>query len=250
MSKANDPAMYFEDPQVIELCRAVINGDIPKVDALLASGAKVNARGKDGMTPLLFSMAGFDKAGIKRLMEHGADPNLQMDNKDSFMRFAARANDSDYLIIAFALGGDPNLKGKMERTLLFETAMENNENVLESLKLLLKNGADINAIDRSMENAAMAAAGISQYEPALFLLERGADFSQKDRWGYTIKHPLEENGIGYNPGFEGYDARTRVAQFLIDKGIEVQLKEPYEAASNWLEASFSAIGKSVPGYLK
>lgn len=250
MSKGNDPTVYFQDPDVVALCKAVMSGDIKAIDRLVAEGADVNFVGKDGMTPLLYSIAGANKAGLQRLLEHGADPNLQMDNKDSFMLYAARGRDTDYLKLGLAHGGDPNLRGRMNRTLLFEAAMENNESMKESLSLLLGHGADINAIDISQETAAMAAAGINQYESSLYLLEQGSDYTQENRWGNSIRYYLEDNRIGYSPGLLGYDDRTRVAQFLIDRGIEVRLKEPYKAPKDWLEKSFEAIGKPMPPYLR
>ena len=91
---------------------------------------------------------------------------------------------------------------------------------------------------------------MNQYEPALYLLHEGIDPNHKNRWGYTIAYPLEENGIGYNPGSEGYDARTKVAKFLIDQGMKVNLKRPYEAPDDWLEKSFEAIGEPVPDTLR
>lgn len=250
MGKENNPGSFFDDPDVIGLCNAVMVGNLLTIDELVAEGVDVNARGKDGTTPLIFSMVGLNKAGLDLLMKHGADPNIQTKSRDSFMRYAARAADSDYLKMALEYGGNPNLKGRMGRTLIFEAAMENNKNVEANIQLLLNYGAKIDAVDKSQETAAMVAAGINQYIPALYLLEKGSDYTQKDRWGYTIAHPLEENGIGYNPGGEGYDARTRVAQFLIDNGMEVRLKEPYEAPVDWLEETFSAIGKPVPDHLK
>lgn len=47
-----------------------------------------------------------------------------------------------------------------------------------------------------------------------------------------------------------YDARTKVAKFLIDQGMEVELKRPYEAPDDWLEKSFEAIGEPVPDSLR
>ncbi len=251
MSEGNDPGVHFDDPKTVNLCTAVMAGDIDAIDKLVSDGVDVNFRGKDGMTPLLFSMGGFNKLGLERLMELGADPNLQTENKDSYMRYAARANDIDYLKMGLSHGGDPNLRGKMGRTLLFEAAMENNESVEESLDLLLKNGADINAVSKGvLENAAMAAARINQYIPALFLLQKGIDYHHENKAGYSIARPLEANGIGYNPGYEGYDARTKVAKFLTDHGVEVRLKKPYESPPDWIEKSFDAIGEPVPDNVK
>ena len=253
ITQKNDASVYFNDPQVIKLCRATISGNVRVIDELVAAGVDVNARGKGGMTPLLFSLVGTNKSGLRRLMAHGADPNLQRDDRESFIYYAAKADDPEFLRMALKNGGNPNLRGPRQKTPLFEAAVENNDNVEEQLKLLLEHGANLNALTNprgANENAAMAAAGINQYESALYLLHRGIDPTHKNRWGYTIAYPLEENGIGYNPRSEGYDARTKVAQFLIDRGMKIDLKKPYEAPADWLEKSFEAIGEPVPDYLR
>lgn len=248
---SENPKTYFSDPKLVGLCEAIARGNLATIDNLVAQSVDVNARGRDGMTPLIFSFPSLNKAGLRRLLEHGADPNLQEEASHySFMRYAARAEDSDYLRMALENGGDPNLRGRMNETPIFDVALANNSGFEERMALLLEHGADINAFNVLKQNAAMAAAGVNQYESTLFLLEEGIDYKQEDKAGYTLAYPLEENGIGYNPGHEGYDARTRVAQFLIDRGVEVQLKKPLEAPSDWLEASFSVIGKPVPAHLK
>lgn len=71
----NDASVYFNDPQVIKLCRAAISGNVRVIDELVAAGVDVNSRGEDGMTPLLFSLVGTNKSGLRRLMAHGADLN-------------------------------------------------------------------------------------------------------------------------------------------------------------------------------
>src|SRR5690554_3020381 len=180
--KGSHPRDFFDDPKIINLCHAVMSGDVQKIDQLVAEGVDVNSRGKGGMTPLLFSMVGFNKSGLERLMQHGANPNLQTEDKDSYMSFAAQANDADYLKIGLDHGGDPNLQGKMGRTLIFEAAMENNDSVQEVLSLLLDRGANINHLSKGlMENAAMAAARINQYRPAFILLSNGIDYQQKNK---------------------------------------------------------------------
>ncbi|XOZ32426.1 ankyrin repeat domain-containing protein [Halomonadaceae bacterium KBTZ08] len=253
MSKGNDPSVYFNDPHVVELCKAAISGKINKIRKLVDDGVDVNARGKEGMTPLLFSLAGTDKKGLRELMENGADPNLKTDNLESYMRLAARAQDSEFLKMGLEHGGDPNLRGPQQRTLLFEAAMENNKEVEKQLQLLIEHGAEINALSDPRginENAAMAAARINQYEPAIYLLRKGVDPYHENRWGYTIAYSLAENVIGYVPGKERYDARTKVAKFLVDQGMKVDLKRPYDAPDDWLEKSFEAIGEPVPDTLR
>ena len=46
---------YFDDPQVIELCRAIEQKDLVLVDKLITERTDVNTKGKDNMTPLLWA---------------------------------------------------------------------------------------------------------------------------------------------------------------------------------------------------
>jgi ankyrin repeat protein len=79
---------YFDDPQVIELCRAIANGAakfndtvdkevLDLIDKLLAEGADVNAKGKDNMTVLLWSHYARDPRVFEKILKAGADPNVR-----------------------------------------------------------------------------------------------------------------------------------------------------------------------------
>src|SRR5215471_13824001 len=71
--KAED---YFTDPQVIALCKAIQANDLTEMDRLITAGANVNAKGKDNMTPLLWAFPDNKLDRFKKLLEHGADPNV------------------------------------------------------------------------------------------------------------------------------------------------------------------------------
>lgn len=241
-----DPGKYFHDAKVIALAKATIKGDINKIDQLVAEGVNVNARGDGNLTPLLWSLGRPNKKGIKRLLEHGASPNIVTEDGDSFIHFVAGATDSEYLEMALAHGGDPNVRNGLEETVIFDTAKANQDNAEFVLQLLLDHGADINALDYSKTNAAMAAAGINQFESAYFLLTKGIDYTQENQWGFPISYILERNKLGFNPGSPKYDARTKIAAFLEERGIEVNLREPYNAPKDWLRLSYEAIGEPLP----
>ena len=77
----------FADPKVDALADAAEKGDVKEVDRLVVAGADVNAKSKDGkVTPLFLAVKGqyyeasagprANKAGIRRLLEHGADPSF------------------------------------------------------------------------------------------------------------------------------------------------------------------------------
>ena len=48
------PSRFFDDPKVVQLCYAMERGDVPEVEKLVDEGADINARGKRGITPLMW----------------------------------------------------------------------------------------------------------------------------------------------------------------------------------------------------
>jgi ankyrin repeat protein len=63
---------WTPDKLTAELLAAAETGDIVKVENLIAAGAKVNAKGKDGMTPLLAAITKNHASTVKALIDKGA----------------------------------------------------------------------------------------------------------------------------------------------------------------------------------
>lgn len=59
------------------LHQAAIDGDVSKIRGLLASGANVNAKNKDGRTPLILAVLQGRVDVVQLLLNNGADPNAQ-----------------------------------------------------------------------------------------------------------------------------------------------------------------------------
>jgi len=109
---------YFADPQVIALCDAIEDDDLAEIDRLVAERVDVNARGKGNMTPLMWSFIADEKT-YKRMLEHGADPNVIVTDGFntrgtvkpgySVMAVAAQSRFPNHLKLTLKHGGDPNL---------------------------------------------------------------------------------------------------------------------------------------------
>src|ERR1041384_556125 len=59
------------------LMRAALDGQTKQVEALLHSGADVNAQNREGRTALMFAIINLRAATVKTLLEFGADVNGQ-----------------------------------------------------------------------------------------------------------------------------------------------------------------------------
>lgn len=184
---------YFKDPMVIALCKAIEADDLDEVDRLVADGADVKALGKDNMTPLLWAFPINKPEVFKRLLEHGADPNVIFQS-DFNTRMTIRPGQSvthlsckvrlpKYFKYVFEHGADPNLVSSRElhhangnHTPLFEVITGKGRDKKDRVHLLIEKGANLNHQDSAGDTPAMLAVGWGgQYDVALMLLKAGAN---------------------------------------------------------------------------
>lgn len=163
--------------------RNIENGDYPTrkpdmdhlefIKLLLAHGANTNARMKDstetrtifthqwlyedGATAFLRAAQSGDAALMRLLLEHGADPKI------------ATANNTTPLMAASGIGWVEGVTNEIGRK----------EN-LETVKLLLDLGADVNAVDGDGRTALHGAAHKGRNEVVQLLVEHGARLDARD----------------------------------------------------------------------
>lgn len=184
---------YFDDPQVIALCKAIEANDIKEIDRLVAAGAKVNAQGKGNMTPLLWAFPDNKPERFKKLLELGADPNVIVESDFNTRMSGIRPGDSvthmvceswfpkhfDYV---FQHGGDPNLwHREHHESPIFLLIRGPAKGKREKLQRLIELGADLDANEDyeftgGRTPVMVATSCFGQYDIALQLLEAGADY--------------------------------------------------------------------------
>jgi len=187
--------------------------DVIKI--LLAKGAEVNLqlkaqqpyrtkldRGTDGMlgagtTPLVRAAKSADHAVMKLLLEKGADQKL------------ATRNGVTPLMAAAGVGtNDADTTGRYKPQ----------ADIIESIKLCLDAGADINAVDTNGRSALFGAALQGFDKVVQFLADRGAKVDLKDRNGKTALDAA--SGLVGGAGFDGnagvaHDATIAVLKKLM-----------------------------------
>jgi ankyrin repeat protein len=218
----------FHDPQVLQVALAAGNGDIAKIDALKAAGVNIDAPGDGGITPLLWALAQRNKAGFEELLKLGADPNHIEDHGAAVMTATPTIADTDFLKLALAHGGNPNLliSDGWPHTPLMAATIPGG---LKNVKLLVEAGADVNYVEAVGKiTPAISAAELNQYDIALYLLEHGADYAAKipTYQGRVngIVWCIENNNI--DPNSPLYQWRQKVIDFLRSKGVTVNPKIP------------------------
>jgi ankyrin repeat protein len=176
----------FDDPRVVALAEAGARGDAARVQSLVAEGTPVNAIGRLGATPLIWTMLARNKEGMRALLAAGADPNLMPgDEQETAVILAAGADDVEFLRILLDAGGDPNARNPRHKD---EPALVKAAFTMQwdNMRLLLDRGADINAQARDGTTALLQTALLHQYPIVVELLERGADHLLPMKVGATL----------------------------------------------------------------
>jgi ankyrin repeat protein len=171
--------MFPGNPQTQALVRAADRGDIAEIDRLVAAGADVNAVGTYGVTVPAWLLFHPNKAGFRRLLEHGADPNKiyydgTAEQLSLLHKAAHRASviGTDYLRMALEIAkGDPNLTPPDGKVRPIAKALRfGNE---DAFILLINAGAEIDYKDKDGHPLVFYAATYDNFEITLFLLEQG-----------------------------------------------------------------------------
>ena len=95
-----DSCAWTADKLTAELLIAAQTGDNGKVQTLLAAGAKVNAKGKGDMTPLLVAITNNHASTVRLLLDGGAAADARGDRNATPLFIAAREG---YDSVALAL---------------------------------------------------------------------------------------------------------------------------------------------------
>lgn len=119
-----------------------------------------------GTTPLMRAMRTGDHEVVRILLEHGANPFLRQRNYTTALMMAAGGG-------GFLSGVGPRVRVPTE------------EGLIESVKLLIERGVDINAYNTAGTTALHGAVGRGTKQVVKFLVERGARLDAKDRTGRT-----------------------------------------------------------------
>ncbi|MGU3305568.1 ankyrin repeat domain-containing protein [Pseudomonas sp. M5A4_2d] len=203
----------YEDPKVISLINAAMEGKADDVKKLAASGVDVNAVGRDGSLPLFWALKSRNSVGVESLLKAGADTEKMTPQFDPFspMALVSEGDNSGLSSLLLRYGGDA--KGVKATSIdgnpLYLAATEGR---LENVKLLVEAGADINFHDEYGSSAAGGAATTGNFEVVFWLLERG--------YNYDLQNLAKTvNVIKAYPNPDGAQWKAKVIDKLKAKGV-------------------------------
>jgi ankyrin repeat protein len=162
---------------VTPLMLAARGGSVDAVRALLARKANVNAKENSaGQTALMWAVAQEHPQVVQALLERGADPHARTKSES---RYVVRGGPGGYDLFTDVEW----VKAGGSTALLFAAGRGS----IDSAKLLLEFGANVNDMGADGNSALVVAAHSGHGAFATFLLERGANVNA-DGAGYTVLH--------------------------------------------------------------
>jgi ankyrin repeat protein len=167
---------HFGEGANAQLARAAAEGRVEDVRRLVKGGAQVNAVGKQNMTPLVWALTARNPAGMRALLELGADPNQRVGPEKQFhpVWLAAGQDKPEQLQVLLDFKGDPNAPHKgADYVPLMRAVMNAGSASLSNVQLLVASGANINDSDQIGNPVVLAAASLAKFEIVLFALQNG-----------------------------------------------------------------------------
>ncbi len=162
----------------VSLCKAAEEGNLARVQELLAAGVPADAREENDSAALWNASEKGHVEIVKRLLSAGADPNLPGRYDSRPLHRAASSEDPELVNVLLDAGAEVNVAYEREWGEGFEgwtPLMEAAEaGALEIVRALVLAGADVDAKTRSGYTPLLCAAEEQNREVAVFLQESGA----------------------------------------------------------------------------
>ena len=213
--------------------------DDAKIQQLIDAGADVNARDKDGNTPLMISLTPPPIEKFKILLENGANPNVQnnkgktpliehaefVETVELLLRYGAKADGADnygytvldsfvdvppYVFDELCLGTDADNPKKQKYAEVFE--------------LLLKAGADVNALNIFGSNSVNSALKCPFLLKKLIAHGAGVNYySLKNRWT-ALMTAAESDGQKTGENSHRIKVPAESVKILLEAGADVHVR--------------------------
>ena len=170
------------------LHRAAWHGDLPKLKALIASGAKLDARDARGRTPLHVATYARQREAVKMLAKAGANIDQLEDDRYDAVTIASVADDTATLALLLSLGANPGqTTSRYDGTALIAAAHLGHDDVV---RRLIAAGAPLDHVNNLhwtavIESIVLGDGGPRHQRTLAALLDAGASQKLTDRQGST-----------------------------------------------------------------
>jgi len=184
------PEEIFSNPSTVALVRDACSGVLHKSPLEQSRRDLLEDHGVHGLTPLFSVMALNCAAGFEDLLKLGANPNHGFENGVTVLHFASWGMSLNYVAILLKYNANPNSQAADGRRPLHWLSESTRKNYIEAAQLLVRGGADLNALG-DYGTPMMDAAILYKYDLVYWFLNSGADPSLKSKYGKELRDYVE-----------------------------------------------------------
>jgi hypothetical protein len=234
--KAED---WFDDPEVLKLCRAIEKQDIDTIEELIKSEIDVNVCGKENIPLLLWAYPSGEKV-LDCLLSHGANPNFIIESNYKVQdRYLIPGNSLFGMAVQSNMENNPKFKNYVDVFLRYDIDVEagfvpsifyalkrgGNDDIL---KKIIEYGANLNSENCAYQFPITEAAFSRRYSGLLLLLESGATYDPTTIPGGTMQRIL----------YKTYHEKMKLLTFEQQKELKKVIQ--------WLEEHGVSFDKPIP----
>jgi ankyrin repeat protein len=259
---------------VVPILTASRAGHLSEVVESLRNRDDVNARDKQGRTPLMLAAIGAHSTLVELLLNADADPNIKNKKGWTALRYAIDSHNLDLIRLLIRKGADPDETDAdgftltrhflSEKDVLPEVRAKRIEiadlltecggqgkdqdefikaveaGFLDRARSLLERGVDANTKKTSGETALMLAAKRGLLDTAKSLLESGADIHAVDKNGWTaLMHT--SSFFHYLSPLANAEDQANIVHLLVAKGADIDATD---------KGGNTALMQAAPGVLR
>ncbi len=201
---------------------AAKDGDLKKVQELLAQGAYVNAQDNQADTPLHSAAAQGHLALVESLLAHGAKVNAESRQHLTPLSLAAMQGRAEIVKLLVAHGAKIKNQTLDEKSDLFQAVQSGNVQVVE---MLLARGANVNV--KREQNGQTPLHVVTNPEIAKLLLDHGADVNALYAFTFT---PFDKDSYLETPlHMVAFGGQKKIVELLLaykaDVNARIQVQE-------------------------
>jgi ankyrin repeat protein len=221
--------------------------DSDTADLLLRAGAQANLANDFGMTPLSQACTNGSAPFVRLLLKGGANPNLAIATGETPLMTCAKTGSVDAVKLLIEYGAVVDAKEPAQnQTALMWAAAERHPSVVTAL---IEAHANLKAFTRQGFTALHFAARVGDLESVKLLLAAGVDVniqtqaaeagSSGSRGIVSVVREIPAGGAGYTPLLVAtLRAQVDVAQYLLDHGADPNIEAAGFTPLHWASTSW------------